>query len=70
MRRDVDDGEKEHGVRDLTVKPEVLVQGQKPDLGPDRPHERAAYRQQDERAVESKDETGTSGEPHGPLQRV
>ena len=70
VRRDVDNGEKEHGVRDLTVKPEVLVQRQKPDLRPDRPHKRAAYRQQDERAVESEDETGTSGEPHGPFQRV
>lgn len=51
MGRDVDAGEEEHGVSDLAMEPQVLIQRQLLELGSNPSHDRAAYWQQDDHAV-------------------
>lgn len=64
------DRKEQHGVGDLTMEPQVLIQGDKPELWPEPPHQRPTYWQQDKQCVERQDQPGTSGYPHGKLQCV
>jgi hypothetical protein len=67
---DVSNGEEQHRVRDLTMKPEVLIQRQEPQLGPKPSHECPAYWEQDEQPVETQYQTRTTRNPDGELKRV
>lgn len=70
MRCCVDNGEKHHGVGELSVHPEVLVEREEPDLWPNKPHNCPADREQDEHPVDAQNQAGTSGYPHGILKCV
>src|SRR5262245_6295350 len=66
----VADGEEEHGVGELAMHPQVLVEGQEADLGPQPAHDGAADGEQDEHGVDAEDKTGTSGDPDGECEGV
>jgi hypothetical protein len=66
----VHNGEEKHGIGELAMEPEVLVEGQETKLRPDNTDERPADRAENKRAIDRQDETGTSGNPHGEFERV
>lgn len=70
MSRSVEDGEHQHGVCQLSVKPEVLVERQEANLGSDPSHDGSADGEQDEHAIDTEDQTSTSRNPDGKLQGV
>lgn len=70
MGRGVQDGEEQHGVGQLPMEPNVLVHGDPSDLGPNPSHDGAAYRQQDEHAVDAEYQASASGDPHRVLEQV
>lgn len=45
-------GEEQHGIGDLTMKPQVLIQREEPELWPKEAHQRPTYWQEDEQRVE------------------
>ena len=47
MGESVKDGEQQHGVGDLSVEPDILIEGQPPEFGTDPSHEGAANGKQD-----------------------
>ena len=49
----VENGEEENGVGKLPVHPQVLVKGEKADLGPDPTHDSPGYGKQDEHTVDA-----------------
>ena len=55
MGRNVNDCEEQHGVGNLAMEPEVLVQGQEPDLRTDPSHDGPAYWKQDQGGIDGQD---------------
>lgn len=55
VSRNVDDGEEQHGVGNLTMEPQVLVQGQEPDLRTDPSHDGPTYGKQDQGGIDGQD---------------
>lgn len=53
MGRGVDDGEQQHGVGELAVHPDVLVERDEADLGAEKAHDGSADGEQDEHAVDA-----------------
>ena len=70
MSERVVEGEEGHGVGDLSVEPEVLVEREELDLWPQEPHEGSAYGEENPHAVKRQDETCASRNPHRVLQSV
>jgi len=70
MGRNVDDREEQHGVSDLSMEPEILIQWQPLDLGTDPSHHGAAHGDQDECAIDCKRQTSTTRKPHGELEGI
>lgn len=70
MRSNMGNGEEQHGVGDLTMEPEVLIQRQEPDLRSKPSHQCPTYWQQYEQPVETQHQTGTTGNPDGKLEAV
>jgi len=66
----VDDGKEQHGIGDLAMEPDVLVEGQPPDLRSDPSHNRSADGEKDQGAIDSEDETGAARNPNRMLQEV
>ncbi len=66
----VDNGEQEHRICELPVHPNVLIERKEPDFGPDEAHNRSADGQQDEHAIDTQDQTGSSRYPDRVLQCV
>lgn len=64
------DGEEQHGVGDLAMEPQVLIQWHPSELRPQPSDQCPTYWQQNEQRVKRQDQTGTSRNPHGKLQRV
>ncbi len=60
MSRSVEDGEQEHRVRELPVHPDVLIEGDEPDLGPEEAHDGSADWEQDEHPVHTQHQTSAS----------
>ena len=56
--------EHEHSICELSVNPDVFVEGKETNLGSYPSHNGTADRQQDEHAIDTEDETGTSGDPY------
>jgi hypothetical protein len=52
------------------MKPEVLVQGQEPELRSEPSHYRPAYGEQNKHAIDAENQSGASRNPHRVLQRV
>lgn len=46
------DGEEQHSVGDLTMEPQILIQGEEPELRAQEPDQRPTYWQEDEQCVE------------------
>lgn len=70
VRSDVQAAEAEKGVDQLAVHPEILVQGQEADLGPYPAHEGPADGQEDQHAIDGKDESGSPRDPYGVSEGV
>ena len=66
----MNDGKKEHGVGELAVEPQVLVERQPAHFGPDPAHDGAAHGQEDEHGVDAEDEAGAARDPDRIPQRV
>ena len=64
------DSEDEQGIGELAMEPQVLVERQETKLWPDNADKRPADREENEHAIDRQNKTGTSGNPHGVLERV
>jgi hypothetical protein len=56
----VGNGEEQHGIGELSVEPDVLIEGNKLDLGADPSHDSPAHWQEDEHSIEGQNQTGTT----------
>lgn len=70
MGQDVDAGEAEHGVRDLSVEELGLVQRQELDLGSYESKNVPAHGEEDEDPVQRQDQSGTSRHPNGECEGI
>ena len=70
MRCGMDDGKEQHRIGELPVHPDVFVERDEPDLGPDKPHDGSADREQDEHPVHAQNQPSTSRHPHRILERI
>ena len=60
MGASVNNGEEQHGICQLSVHPDVLVEREESDRGADPFHNRPADGQQDEHAIDAQYQSGTS----------
>ena len=71
MSGGVDHGPESHGVRDLSVEPDVLVGGEEPsETGADDTDDVPQHGHKDHGTIECEDKTSTSGRPDRPGQPV
>lgn len=70
MSSNMGNGEEQHGICDLTMEPEVLIQRQEPDLGSKPSHQCPTYWEQYEQPVETQYQPGTTRNPDGELEAV
>lgn len=70
VRARVDDGEQQDRVGQLSVHPEVFVQGNESEFRTDPSHDSSTDRKKNEHAVNTQDKTCTSRHPDGVLECV
>lgn len=70
MTSSVERGKEKHRVGELAMEPQILVEGKEPKLWANNTDERPADREKNEHAIDSQDETGTTGNPDGVFERV
>lgn len=66
----MEDAEEEKRVGKLAMHPQILIEGEEADLGPNPAHNGSADGKQDEHAVDTEHQTSTSRNPYGEFQRV
>lgn len=66
----VEDGEEQHGISQLPVEPNVLVQREPSDLRSNPSDDGAADGKQDEHTINAEDQACTSRNPDGELECV
>jgi transposase InsO family protein len=70
MGSGVEDAKEKQRIGKLSVHPDILVERDKPDLGPDPPHDGSADRKEDKHSIHTQNQTGTSRNPHRVHERI
>jgi hypothetical protein len=64
-------GPESHGIGNLSVEPDVFIGREQPlQLGPEYAKNISKHWEEDQTTVEGKNETCTTGDPHGPSQTI